>query len=260
MRYAPPRRCHRGAFAARRWRRRFLPAVADKTNAILVALDVRRGIVLEGRLVTMDALLTQRHIAEGIVEARGDYGMPVKDNQPNLRADIERLFGPERVPLGSAPLRTDFQSVTTTTKAHGRLETHTLTTSTLLNVTCDWPYLGQVFQLVRDVRHTKSGKTTHEVMYGITSFSSADAAPKRLLDLHRRHWAIENKLHYCRDVTFHEDACQLAIGTAAQAIAALNNLVLSLLRARGFTAIASARRRFCAVPAEALALVLYALA
>jgi hypothetical protein len=52
----------------------------------------------------------------------------------------------------------------------------------------------------------------------------------------------------------------LAIGSAAQAIAALNNLVLGLLRLRGFTAIASARRRFCAVPAEALALVLYSFA
>jgi hypothetical protein len=80
-----------------------------------------------------------------------------------------------------------------------------------------------------------------------------------LLTLNRRHWAIENKLHYCRDVTFHEDACHLALGTAAQAIAILNNLVLGLLRVRGFTAIASARRRFSAVPAEALALVLCAL-
>ena len=114
--------------------------------------------------------------------------------------------------------------------------------------------------MLRDVRHLNSGKATHEVMCGITSFSSTQAGPKRLLDLHRRHWAIENKLHYCRDVTFHEDACRLAIGTAAQAIAALNNLVLGLLRARGFTAIAATRRRFSAVPAEALALVLYAFA
>jgi Transposase DDE domain len=122
-----------------------------------------------------------------------------------------------------------------------------------------WPYLGQVFQMVRDVRHLKSGLTSHEVMYGVTSLPLTSAAPKHLLDLNRRHWAIENKLHYCRDVTFHEDACHLAIGTAAQAIAILNNLVLGLLRVRGFAAIAAARRRFSAVPAEALALVLYAL-
>jgi predicted transposase YbfD/YdcC len=234
--------------------------VLSKENEISAAPKVLNGIELRGKVVTGDALFTQRDLSSQIVDAGGHYVWRVKDNQPNLRADIERLFGPERVPPGSAPLKTDFQSVTTTTQAHGRLETHTLTTSILLNSTSDWPYLGQVFQLVRDVRHTKSGKTTHEVMYGVTSLSSADADPKRLLALHRRHWAIENKLLYCRDVTFHEDACRLAIGTAAQAIATLNNLVLGLLRARGFSAIASARRRFCAVPAEALALVLYAFA
>ena len=70
-------------------------------------------------------------------------------------------------------MRTDFQTVTTPKKGHGRVETHTLTTSSLLNATSDWPYLGQVFQLVREVRHLKSGKTTHEVLYGITSLSAA---------------------------------------------------------------------------------------
>jgi hypothetical protein len=114
--------------------------------------------------------------------------------------------------------------------------------------------------VVREVRYLKSGLTSHDVLYGVTSLPSTSASPKRLLDLNRRHWAIENKLHYCRDVTFHEDACDLAIGTAAQAIAILNNLVLGLLRVRGFTAIAATRRRFSAVPAEALALVLCALA
>ncbi len=145
-----------------------------------------------------------------------------------------------------------------TTKSHGRLERHTLTTSALLNATSDWPSLGQVFQLVREVTHRKSGKTTREVWYGVTSLPAAPTSARRLLDLNRQHWAIENRLHYCRDVTFHEDACALRLGHAAHTIALLNNLVLGLLRVRGFSAIASARRRFSARPLEALALVLYA--
>ncbi len=92
----------------------------------------------------------------------------------------------------------------------------------------------------------------------MTSLPAASASACRLLDLNAHHWAIENKLHYCRDVTFHEDACTLALGLAAQAIALLNNLVLGLLHLRGFSAIASARRHFDACPLEALALVLYA--
>jgi hypothetical protein len=187
------------------------------------------------------------------------YGQ-LRTTKPSLHANIERLFGVEKVPLGSAPLRTDFQIATTFTKGHGRLEKHTLTTSSLLNATSDWPYLGQVFQLIREVRYLKSGKTTREVVYGMTSLPNHLASAQRLLTLHRQHWAIENKLHYCRDVTFHEDACSSAIGHAAQAIALLNNLVLGLLRSRGFSAITSARRRFDAFPLDALSLILYAFA
>jgi predicted transposase YbfD/YdcC len=230
--------------------------VLAKENEISAAPKVLAAVELRGKVVTGDAMFTQRELSSQIVQAGGHYMWTVKDNQPRLRADIERLFGPERVPLGSAPLRTDFQSVTYTTKGHGRLETHTLTTSALLNTTNDWPHLAQVFQLVRQVRDLRTDTTSHEVVYGITSLPAASASPRRLLTLHRRHWAIENELHYTRDVTFHEDACHLALGTAAQAIAVLNNLVLGLLRLRGFAMIADARRRFCAVPTEALALVL----
>jgi predicted transposase YbfD/YdcC len=232
--------------------------VLRKENEISAAPRVLAAVDLKDKVVTGDAMFTQRELSTQIVAAGGHYLWTVKDNQPNLHADIERLFGPDQVPLGSAPLHTDFQAVTVTTKGHGRLETQTLTTSSLLNATTDWPHLSQVFQLVRDVRDLKSGKTSHQVVYGITSLPITAASPKRLLTLHRNHWAIENKLHYTRDVTFHEDACQLAIGTAPQAIAVLNNLVLNLLRIRGFTHIADARRRFCAFPAEALALILNA--
>jgi hypothetical protein len=82
-------------------------------------------------------------------------------------------------------LCTDFQS-TTTTKVHGRLEIYTLTTSSLLNATSDGPDLGQVFKLVRDVRYLKSGKTSHEVIYGLTSLPASTTSPKCLLDLNRR--------------------------------------------------------------------------
>jgi predicted transposase YbfD/YdcC len=232
--------------------------VALKENEISAAPKVLAEVVVKGKVVTGDAMFTQRDLSRQIVDAGGHYLWKVKDNQPTLRADIERLFGPEKVPLGSAPLRTDFQVATTTTKGHGRLEKHTLTASALLNPTSDWPFLGQVFQLVREVTHLKSGKTTREVWYGITSLPAAPASARHLLDLNRQHWAIENKLHYCRDVTFHEDACTLGLGHAAQAIALLNNLVLGLLRVHGFSAIAAARRRFDACPLEALALVLYA--
>src|SRR5215468_5429433 len=66
-------------------------AVDDKTNEITAVETVLEQLVLEGRIVTMDALLTQRHVAQTIVDKGGDYVMIVKENQPQLRADIESL-------------------------------------------------------------------------------------------------------------------------------------------------------------------------
>ena len=67
-------------------------AVDDKTNEIPLVEDLLKGLVLEGRVFTMDALLTQHSIAQQIVEAGGDYLMAVKGNQPGLYADIEMEF------------------------------------------------------------------------------------------------------------------------------------------------------------------------
>jgi len=231
--------------------------IEHKDNEISAAPTLLSGLDLDGKVVSGDALFTQRNLSASIVEAGGDYVWVVKDNQARLHADIERLCDPDIVLPASAPLKTDFQVATTTTNAHGRLETRTLTTSALLNDRTDWPYLGQVFQLIREVRSLTTAKITREVVYGITS--RPQASPHQLLAFRRKQWTIEHKLHYCRDVTFHEDAACLAVGHAAQAIAILNNLVLGLLRLHGFSAIASARRHCDAFPTHALALVLYAL-
>src|SRR5216684_281211 len=102
----------------------------SKENEISAAPKVLAQVEVRGKVVTGDAMFTQRDLSSQIIEAGGHYLWKVKDNQPTLRADIERLFRPEKVPLGNAPLRTDFQAITTT-KAHGRLEKQTLTTSSL---------------------------------------------------------------------------------------------------------------------------------
>ena len=69
----------------------------------------------------------------------------------------------------------------------------------------------------------------HEVRYSLTNLSAA-TPPETLLRLVRRHWHIENRLHYVRDVTLGEDACQVRSGRAPQALAALRNAVVGLLR------------------------------
>jgi hypothetical protein len=117
--------------------------------------------------------------------------------------------------------------VTTVDKGHGRLEKRTLRLTTILTLHHKWPGLAQGFEITRE--RTEKGKTTVEVVHGITSLKPEKAGARRLLELTRNHWAIENKLHYVRDVTLGEDACRVRQGTAPQVLAALRNVVVHLL-------------------------------
>lgn len=89
---------------------------------------------------------------------------------------------------------------------------------------------------------TSGGKTTREVVYGITSLSRTQADAARLLALMRGHWGIENRLFWVRDMTFGEDACRVRTGAAPQNLAAIRNAGISLLRRWGHTNLARALR------------------
>jgi hypothetical protein len=68
-----------------------------------------------------------------------------------------------------------------------------------------------------------------EVVHGISSLSPERADAQRLLRLTRGHWAIENQLHYKRDVTMGEDASRIRKGVAPQVMAALRNSLIHVL-------------------------------
>ena len=129
---------------------------------------------------------------------------------------------------------------TTIEKAHGRIEKRTLRTTTILTKHQDWVGLQQGFELVRE--RTIQGKKTAEVVHGITSLSPERADAKRLLELSRGHWGIENKLHYKRDVTMGEDASRIRKGGAPQVMAALRNSIIHVLSDVVAPSLASAMR------------------
>ena len=131
---------------------------------------------------------------------------------------------------------------TTTEKAHGRLETRALWTSTALNAYLAFPHVGQVFCLRRTTTVLATATTRTETVCGVTSLTPAQASPDRLLALVRAHWTIENRLHWVRDVTFDEDRSQIRRGTGPQVMATLRNLAISLLRVAGAPFIAPALR------------------
>jgi predicted transposase YbfD/YdcC len=223
-------------------------AVDAKTNEITQVETVLRHLVLKDRVITMDALLTQRHVAQTIVDEGGDYVMIVKENQPQLRADIELVF--TLPPAGDRQ-----ESARTVDIGHGRIEQRHITTSEALVGYSDWPGLARVFELGRHVITQKTGEERAEVVYGVTSLRPERATPGRLLELVRGHWHIENKSHWVRDVTFDEDRSQVRCGNIPQVMAALRNTTIGLLRLAGHTNIAAACRRLAAQPVQALALI-----
>ncbi len=119
----------------------------------------------------------------------------------------------------------------------------------------NWPGVEQVFKLERHFTRLKDGKVMVEVVYGVTSLTVQEADPARLLDLIRKHWQIENGLHYRRDDTLKEDRCTLRRGHAAEAIAVINNVILGLLLRRGVKNVPDARRDFDADPKQAFNLI-----
>lgn len=229
--------------------------VEGKENEITAAPRLLETLDLRDCVVTADALLTQRDLCEQIVRAGGDYLFPVKANQFHLLQAIEQVFVPAPVTAGHSRVRLPEAHAQTVNHGHGRIEYPYLTASSQLNDYLGWPHLEQVFRLQRIVQHKKSGLLTYEVVFGITSLSAEQCPPQQLIHLIRNHWHIENRLHYVRDVTFHEDACRIRHPKRQRFLACLNNLVIGLIRQCVFRYLPEARRYFAVHYAHAFHLL-----
>jgi predicted transposase YbfD/YdcC len=168
----------------------------------------------------------------------------VKANQPTLYEGIALLFesGVERC-----------KPVREIGKHGARRELRELVASTALNEWAEWPHLAQVARLVST--RTERAVTTRETHYLITSLTREEASPRRLLQLSRGHWGIENRLHWVRDVTFDEDRSRVRTGAGAQVMASIRNLVISLLRIAGARYIAPALRHCARSDPQTLRLI-----
>jgi predicted transposase YbfD/YdcC len=232
--------------------------VGRKENEITKAPKALKMVEISQKVVTGDALHTQRGLATQILEAQGDYVLPVKENQPQLYKNIQSLFAPDYPKPGFGKIQTDFLSAQKVNKGHGRMEIRTITTSEMLNPYSTWPGLAQVYRLERQFQWRRNGhcyRTSCEVEFGIASLTRKEASPSRLLNIRRTHWGIETGLHYRRDVTLKEDATRMTIGDMGKVMASINNLVLALIRQAKFQNAAQARRWFAGHISEAFILL-----
>lgn len=225
-------------------------AVPDKSNEIMLEVTLLTPAHVHRRIVTADAMHTQRACCAQITRFGGDAILFAKANQPTLEEDL-RLFFAE-----PPPDCRDWRQAHTCSKRHGRLERRELIASTELNqfLAAAWPGVEQVFCLKRTVE--QRGQTRCQIVYGISSLAPKQASAQRLLEMIRAHWRIENRLHWRRDVTLGEDHSQVRKGTAPQVLAALNTLVLAVFDFLGVQNVAQQMRRFDAQPQRAVRLLL----
>jgi predicted transposase YbfD/YdcC len=210
--------------------------VDAKTNEIPELVPMLEELDLQDMVITADALHGQRETARKIREDLGaHYLLIIKANQPSLLAAIMgALAGTDE----------QFADATWTDqgKGHGRREKRTIRTAPADGI--DWPGAAQVLRIRRDTGPTNGPWESKEIAYGITSLPAGLAGPRQLSVYARQHWAIENREHYVRDVTFREDAQKTRTGSQPNAHAGIRNLVMGAFRRKGHANIAAARRYY----------------
>jgi len=208
--------------------------VPSKRGEGVAAHDLLTGLNVPGMVWTLDALHTTRATARLITEdLHGHYVLIIKGNQPIALATAQALLaGPDSEWADTTAGEDD--------RGHGRVERRTIRVAPADDGL--FPGAAQAFRLRRDTGALDGVMEHKEIVYGITSLPADLAGPAHLNYYERRHWVIENRLHWVRDVTFHEDGSQLRTGTAPRALAAFRNLAISAFRLAGRANIAHARR------------------
>jgi predicted transposase YbfD/YdcC len=192
----------------------------EKSNEITAIPALLDLLVLEGAIVTIDAMGCQSAIAEKITEQKAHYVLAVKENQAHLLDDIKEAF--EQTPQATIH--------TTTEKSHGRIEKRSckvITDMDWISKKEKWKNLHSIICIESHRTIVKTGESGSEQRYYISSLTTTAAHFNQIV---RQHWGIENKLHWCLDVTFKEDLSTKQAGNAAENFSTITKIAINLLK------------------------------
>ena len=199
-----------------------------------MAIPLLEAIDIEGKEVSADALLTQRKLADYLVrERKAHYHFTVKGNQPGILQDLELYFQDRGHP----------HFVEHTPPDHGRIETRKIWTTTELNHYLNFPHVGQAFLVERHCTEKKTGETSREIAYGLTSRTPQEADPQRVLKVNRGHWTIENSCHYILDWNYDEDRSRIRTGHGPENITRLRRFAIGVIKSHGARSVAQKMRQ-----------------
>lgn len=191
-----------------------------KSNEITAIPTLLELLLLEGAIVTIDAMGCQTTIASKIIEQGADYVLAVKENQSHLLDDIKDAF----------KQTTQVTSSTTTEKSHGRIEKRTCSVIEDMDWICkkgQWCNLQSIICIASERTILQTGEKQTEQRFYISSLSTT---PSHFNEIVRQHWAIENKLHWSLDVTFKEDLSTKQAGNAAENFSVITKIAINLLK------------------------------
>lgn len=192
----------------------------EKSNEITAIPALLDLLVLEGAIISIDAMGCQQQIAEKIIDQKADYVLAVKENQPHLLDDIKEAF----------EQTTDAQSYSSLEKSHGRIEKRTCKVITDMDWICkqaNWKNLQSIISIESGRTILATGEQQSEIRYYISSLMNS---AESFLSITRQHWSIENKLHWSLDVTFKEDLSTKQAGNAAENFSTITKVALNLLK------------------------------
>jgi predicted transposase YbfD/YdcC len=206
-----------------------------QTNEIKIAIPLLDSIDIEGKTITADALLTQRGLANYLVEQRkAHYHFTVKGNQKHLLEDIAYYFD---------TLNQEPDHITIDGIDHGRIETRKIWLTTDLNGYLYFPHVGQAFMVERITINKKSGKESKDVAYGVTSKTPDLADAAQVLQDNRGHWSIENSCHYIIDWNYDEDRSRIRTGNGPENITRLRRFAVGIIKSKGVRSVAQKMRQ-----------------
>ena len=213
-------------------------ACAEKSNEITAIPEVLRLVDTKGAIITIDAMGTQKAIAEQIIEGGADYVLALKGNQETLhQAVIDHIHEQLEGDLADA------QEQETTETGHGREEARTYlqlpAPETLPGFTL-WKGLKSIGMTTTSC--LRDGKETIEVRYYI---SSLGVDVKQFGRAVRGHWGVENGCHWVLDMTFREDESRIRERHLRENFAWLNRFALSLLKQHPGRQSVVMKRRSC---------------
>lgn len=199
----------------------------EKSNEIKAIPELLETLMIKGCIVTIDAIGCQRKIAEKIHAGKADYVLAVKGNQGKLKQALEETFRIARERKFEAMVYDYHQ---TTDGDHGRIETrscYVLPLMYLFNFRLKWKGLNSLILVENERINKGTGEKTIERRYYISSLKY-DAA--KIVAITRKHWSVENNLHWCLDVGFREDECRVRTGDAAENFSLIRKIALMLLK------------------------------